>query len=183
VGATGAIYALRRELFTPIPEDTILDDVWLPMAIVRRGYRVVFAPAARAFDRAPEEAGEEFRRKVRTIAGNFQLLRRERWLWSPRRNRLWLQTMSHKGLRLAGPVLLAAAFVANALLVSGRFYAALFTAQVFFYGAAVLGRFGHGGPRPSRLLVVPYVFCMMNWATVVALGRFIAGKQRVTWKA
>ena len=73
VGATGAIYAIRRELFEPIPEDTLLDDVLIPLRIVRRGYRVLFEPAARAWDRVAASAGEELARKVRTLAGNFQL--------------------------------------------------------------------------------------------------------------
>src|SRR6185295_9867402 len=74
VGATGAIYAIRRALFQPLPEDTVLDDVLIPMRIARRGYRVLFEPAARAFDRAPGTGREEFGRKARTLAGNFQLL-------------------------------------------------------------------------------------------------------------
>lgn len=180
VGATGAIYAIRRALWSAIPFDTILDDVWLPMSIVRRGYRVVFAPAARAFDRAPLSAREEFRRKVRTIAGNFQLLCRERWLWSPLHNRLWLQTLSHKALRLAGPLLLATTFLANVTLAASPFYAGLLGAQSAFYAAALAGRAAR--QRKIRLLGVPYVFCMLNWATLVAFVRFVTGKQRVTWK-
>ena len=108
VGATGAIYAIRRELFEPIPEDTLLDDVLIPLRIVRRGYRVLFEPAARAWDRVAASAGEELARKVRTLAGNFQLFVREPWLLDPRRNRIWLATVSHKGLRLLGPLLHAA---------------------------------------------------------------------------
>ncbi|HKQ29731.1 MAG TPA: glycosyltransferase family 2 protein, partial [Burkholderiales bacterium] len=72
VGVSGSIYALRRELFEPIPAETILDDVLIPMQIVRRGYRVIFEPGALAHDRTAA-AETEFTRKVRTIAGNFQL--------------------------------------------------------------------------------------------------------------
>ena len=80
VGATGAIYALRRALFEPIREDTILDDVLIPMKIVRQGYRVLFESEARAYDRVVGDGPEEFTRKVRTIAGNFQLFARQPWL-------------------------------------------------------------------------------------------------------
>jgi len=76
VGATGAIYAFRRNLFESIPEDTIGDDLLIPMRIVRRGYRVFFEAGARAYDRAAATAGEEFRRKVRTIVGYFQIFAR-----------------------------------------------------------------------------------------------------------
>src|SRR5207245_1620953 len=92
VGATGAIYAIRRALYEPIPEDTILDDVAIPLRIARRGYRVLFEPTARAVDRVAATSEEDFARKVRTIAGCCQLFARERWLLNPFGNRLWLQT-------------------------------------------------------------------------------------------
>src|SRR5262249_20088710 len=95
VGATGALYAIRRWLFEPIPVDTILDDVLVPMRIVRRGFRVKLDSTARAHDATPSSEHDEFIRKVRTIAGTFQLFSRERWLFNPFRNRLWFETMSH----------------------------------------------------------------------------------------
>ena len=76
VGATGAVYAIRRELFERIPADTLLDDVLIPMRIVSRGYRVVFEPEARAYDVPASSPRQEFVRKVRTIAGTFQLFAR-----------------------------------------------------------------------------------------------------------
>jgi cellulose synthase/poly-beta-1,6-N-acetylglucosamine synthase-like glycosyltransferase len=183
VGTTGAIYAVRRELFERIPSGTLLDDVLIPMRIARRGYRVLFEPAARAFDRAAASAGDEFLRKVRTIAGNFQLLARERWIWSPRANPLWLQTFSHKGLRLASPLLMLGAFATNvALAISGGVvFEALLAAQAGFYSAAALGGALRDARSGFRLLVVPYVVCLLNCATVVAFFRYVTGRQRVTW--
>src|SRR5580765_6039627 len=128
VGATGAVYAIRRGLFEPIAEDTLLDDVLIPLRIVRRGYRVVFEPAARAWDRVAASAEEELARKVRTLAGNFQLFSRESWLLDPHRNRIWLATVSHKGLRLLGPVLHAAFFAASAALAGAQPYRAVLVA-------------------------------------------------------
>ncbi|PYQ51575.1 MAG: hypothetical protein DMF78_13045, partial [Acidobacteria bacterium] len=182
VGATGAIYAIRRDLFEPIPDDTLLDDVLIPLSITRRGYRAVFAPEARAFDRAPATAAEELSRKVRTIGGNFQLFFRNPWVWNPWRNRLWLQTFSHKGLRLLTPALLAAALAANLLLAGSRFYAWTLAGQVAFYGAAVAGYALRNVRGRVRGLTVPYVICLLSWATVVAFLRFASGRQRVTWE-
>lgn len=181
VGATGAIYAIRRDLFEPIPADTILDDVLIPMRIARRGYRVVFEAGARAYDRPAAAPREEFVRKVRTIAGNFQLFARERWLLDPRRNRLWLQTVSHKGIRLLGPVLLATILASNLLLAGRPFYAWTLVAQGLFYAAALGGALAGAG-RGGALLVVPYAVCLLNWATTVALFRALARRQRVTWE-
>src|SRR5678816_4193638 len=162
VGVTGAIYAIRKELFEPLPEDIILDDVLIPIRIVARGYRVLFEPKARAYDRAAGTAAEEFKRKVRTIAGNFQLLSRETWLLSPLRSRLWLQTLSHKGLRLIGPLLLIAAFGANLALLSSPFYAGTLLAQVTFYLAALGGFLLRDARRRIRALIVPYTVCLRN---------------------
>lgn len=184
VGATGAIYAIRRELFESIPEDTILDDVLIPMRIARRGYRVVFESAARAYDRAAATAHEEFTRKVRTIAGNFQLLAREPWLLNPFRNRLWLQTVSHKALRLLTPVFLLAAFTFNLpLLADSLFYQCALAGQCLFYTSALGGFALRNKRRKIPLLSVPYVLCLLSCATVVAFFRFLTGRQRVTWQS
>lgn len=181
VGASGAIYAMRRELFEPIPGDTILDDVLIPMRIARRGYRVVFEAGARAYDRPAETPRQEFVRKVRTIAGNFQLFVREPWLLDPRRNRLWLQTVSHKGLRLLGPVLLAAILGSSLLLADRPFYTGALLAQGLFYAAALGGALAGAG-RGGAILAVPYTVCLLNWATAVAFFRVLTRRQRVTWE-
>jgi poly-beta-1,6-N-acetyl-D-glucosamine synthase len=183
VGATGALYAVRRELFEPIPADTILDDVLIPLRIVRRGYRVLFEPAAPAWDRPAATARAEFTRKARTLAGNFQLFTRERWLWNPRRNRLWLQTVSHKGLRLGAPLLHGAALAANLALGGAPFYRFTLLVQAAFYAAAIGGHALRHARRRSPLLSVPYVVCLLNCATVVGFLRFATRQQRVTWSA
>jgi len=181
VGATGAVYAIRRELFEPIPEDTLLDDVLIPLRIVRRGYRVLFEPAARAWDRVAASAGEELARKVRTIAGNFQLFAREPWLLDPRRNRIWIATVSHKGLRLLGPLLHAGVFAASAALAGAPLYRAALLVQALFYALALAGHAMRSSRRRSALLSVPYVVCLLNWATVVGFWRFATGRQSASW--
>src|SRR6185503_16045064 len=130
IGVTGAIYALRRELFERIPADTLLDDVLIPMQVARRGYRVLFEPKARAFDQASATAEAEFARKVRTLAGNFQLFARHPWLLDPRANRLWWQTMSHKACRLLVPPCLAAVLGASLVLAREPLYQLALAAQL-----------------------------------------------------
>ncbi len=182
VGATGAIYAIRRALFEPLPSETLLDDVVIPLRIALKGYRVLFEPEARAYDRAPASAAEEFARKVRTIAGNFQLFAREPRLLAPWSNPLWLQSVSHKALRLLTPLLLAAALFANlALVAGGPVYRLLLLAQAAFYGAALLGVCLRRRTRQTLLVSVPYAFCVLAWATVIAGARYLTGHQPVTW--
>ena len=181
VGATGAIYALRRQIFEPIPVDTVLDDVLIPMQVVRRGHRVLFESGARAFDRASASGREEFTRKMRTIAGLFQLFAAHPWLLSPLSNRLWLQTVSHKALRLCGPVLLMTAFVSSAALADQLFYRAAMWAQLAFYAAAVAGAAARIRGRVPRALSLPFTFCLLNLATLAAIWRFAVAGQAVTW--
>jgi cellulose synthase/poly-beta-1,6-N-acetylglucosamine synthase-like glycosyltransferase len=140
VGVSGAIYAMRRWLWQPLPIDAILDDVLGPMRLVQRGFRVGFEPAARAFDRVSDNASAEMRRKVRTLAGNFQLLRYEPRLLVPGRNPLWLQFMSHKLARLLVPHALIALLASSLwLATTSAIYAVALALQVGFYGLALYG--------------------------------------------
>jgi len=143
LGATGAIYALRRSLYQPLPADTILDDVLTPMRVVLAGYRVVFNERAQAFDRAAADADAEARRKIRTLAGNYQILSLEPRLLLPWRNPVWFQYLSHKLGRLAVPYALLAIFFASIVLaaVAGpiSFYGAALIGQVMFYLLAGVG--------------------------------------------
>jgi biofilm PGA synthesis N-glycosyltransferase PgaC len=182
VGATGAIYAIRRALFTPIPTDTILDDVLIPLRIVRQGYSVKFEPRALAFDAVSASARQEWTRKLRTIAGTFQLFVREKWLLNPLGNPVWFETISHKALRLALPVLHGTVFVANLALAGTPFYQVTLGAQVAFYGAAAIGHTLRYAERRPIVLAVPYAMCVMIWATVGGFVRFITNRQQATWE-
>jgi cellulose synthase/poly-beta-1,6-N-acetylglucosamine synthase-like glycosyltransferase len=184
VGVTGAIYAIRKALFEPLPEDTILDDVLIPIRIARRGYQVVFEPGAKAFDKAPANARAELVRKIRTIGGNFQLFARERWLLNPRVNPLWFETVSHKALRLAIPVLLAALLLTNLTLLDWWPYHVTLAGQVVFYAAAaaVAGYGQHHARRRRIVLTLPYTMCLLSWATIVGFIRFATNAQGATWE-
>lgn len=141
IGCTGAIYALRAECYGALPPDTILDDVVIPMQAVLAGGRVLFEPAARAYDPQALTTGNERRRKTRTLAGNFQMLFRHPGWLLPVRNRLWWQLIAHKYLRLIVPVLLVACFASNALLAASgcRIHAIMFGMQIALYLLAIAG--------------------------------------------
>jgi biofilm PGA synthesis N-glycosyltransferase PgaC len=161
LGATGAIYAVRRALYRPLPPGTILDDVLTPMRIVLAGYRVVFNEKARAFDRAAVDADTEARRKIRTLAGNYQILALEPALLLPWRNPVWVQYVSHKLGRLAVPYAILAVFVSSLVLAAPSpefragqvFYAAVLACEVLFFllagaGAILELRARRGEPVP-----------------------------------
>jgi glycosyltransferase involved in cell wall biosynthesis len=182
IGATGAIYSIRRSLFEPIPDDTILDDVLIPLRIVQRGYRVVFEPRAKAFDCTCTTARQEFARKARTIAGNVQLFARERWLFDPRMNRLWFETISHKALRLLVPLLHLGVLVGNVALAGTWPYDWLLVGQAAFYTAAIGGCVQRLGRKRSVILTVPYTICLLTGATVAGIWRWMTHQQPVTWE-
>jgi cellulose synthase/poly-beta-1,6-N-acetylglucosamine synthase-like glycosyltransferase len=153
-GVTGAIYAMRRWLWQPLPSDTILDDVLTPMRVVLRGFRVTFDADAHAFDVTAPDAPSELRRKVRTLAGNYQLLRAEPRLLLPGTNPIWVQFMSHKVARLLVPYALACLLISSAVLCrSDVVYAVALAGQAAFYGLAAYGalldRRGRMTPAPS----------------------------------
>ena len=154
----------------------------IPLRIVRRGYRMVFEPNARAYDRASSTARQEFVRKTRTIAGMFQLLAREGWLLNPLRNRLWFETISHKVLRLALPMFHASLLASNVVVADSGFYGLMLALQVMFYGAAAVGLSHRDGKRRSIAFSAPAAMCLLLWATVVGFFRFVTNRQRVTWE-
>ena len=138
-GATGAIYAIRRDLYRDIPEDTLLDDVLIPLQIVLGGKRAVFDPEAKAYDMIACCPLAEYGRKVRTLAGNYQLLVQAPQLLSPRQNPIFFQLVSHKLGRLLVPYALMALIITNIFLLHG-IYAVTFSLQAGWYICAAAGR-------------------------------------------
>jgi hypothetical protein len=183
---TGALYAIRRELFPVLPEGLILDDLAVPMVVVGSGYRVLFEPASSAYDQAAPQAGE-FRRKVRTLAGNLQLVWLQPWLLNPLRNRLWWQFVSHKLLRLAVPWALIGVFGASLVLgvhvqTPHPVYSVVAVGQIVFYAAALAGIALESRGRRFRVLSLAAAFVLLNAAAVVALLQFMSGRSSVAWK-
>ncbi|HLK35605.1 MAG TPA: glycosyltransferase [Polyangiaceae bacterium] len=179
VGVSGSLYALRRTDMAEIPGDILLDDMFVPLRLaLATGKRIVLAEAARAHDAACDD-GREFGRKVRTLAGNYQLVARMPRLLVPHRNPVWFPMMSHKVLRLACPWALALLFVASAGRAfdgdGGDFWRVFFCAQCVFYGLAGMGS------AAGRVGALARTFVVLNAAAVVGLFRFLRGSQSVTW--
>lgn len=182
-GATGALYAIRKACFVPIPERTILDDVAIPMQSVRAGYRTVFDARAIAYDRPSQSAAQEKVRKVRTLAGNYQLITLMPWLLLPGANPIFVQYVSHKLLRLVAPFAMLAVLLANAsLALASTWYAAVLTLQVLCYGLAVVALFSAvvARWRPARLASS---FLVMNWYAVLGLAHFLAHRSGHLWNS
>lgn len=139
VGVYGGFYAVRRKLVSILPEGTVLDDMLQPLSVIRQGYRSVFDVHARVYDIWPRSMKSEFNRKVRTLAGNFQLFQLAPWLLS-RDNRLRFELISHKLLRLFVPAFLLVLLSTSALLAfRSPLYQLALAAQLLLYASAVLG--------------------------------------------
>jgi poly-beta-1,6-N-acetyl-D-glucosamine synthase len=179
VGATGALYAVRRELLTRVPPETILDDVYLPMQVARQGKRVILDERARAWDHPDLGTEREFSRKVRTLSGNYQLLQLAPWLLSGS-NPIRFEFVSHKLLRLAVPFALVGLLAAS-FAISAPFYRVALILQLVFYALSVLAlsRMLRGGIL-ARVADAAGTFVLLNGAAVVALANFVGGR-RAAW--
>jgi hypothetical protein len=170
-GATGALYAMRRDLFCPLPADTILDDVYLPMKAREQGYRCVLAADAYVYDKPSETPAAEGARKRRTLTGCVQLIRRHpRWLAD------W-RFLSHKAARLASPLLLIGLFVG-----SRAVWGPLFWAQALAYTVVAVAWVPVA--RGVRIPVVGagVLFVALNVITLGALWDGVRGRYHAAWK-
>ncbi len=175
VGATGALYAVRRELLAPLPAETILDDVYLPMQVVRQGARVVFDARARAWDAADVKMEREFVRKVRTLSGNYQLLQLSPWLLS-NANPIRFEFVSHKLLRLVVPLALAGVLIASLVLRQPVYRGAL-ALQAMVYGLSLLSIVPMRRGLLARMADTALTFVVLNTAAVVAFANFVSGRK------
>jgi len=187
LGATGAIYAIRKELFVKIPEHIVLDDVFVPFKIIEQGYRAVFDDKAKAYDEVADSPREEHRRKTRTLFGNYQIFTMFGHLFIPFKSPIAVQLFSHKLLRVLVPFLMVGVVISNALLLDESLYQVFFVLQGAFYCMAVCGallRYKKYGilKTISRFCYVPYVFCLLNFSALVGFFRFVMSKQEVGWE-
>jgi cellulose synthase/poly-beta-1,6-N-acetylglucosamine synthase-like glycosyltransferase len=182
LGANGGLYAVRRLLFQPLRETTITDDFVVPVRIAARGWSIPYEPGAVAYEETTEDLTEEFGRRARIGAGNWQSLALVPEVLDPRRGFLAFAFVSHKLLRWLVPFLLAAALVGSLPLAvaGGLRWRLLLGGQVAFYALALAGRWRVGGPL-RRLAALAWYFMTMNAALAVGLWRFIRGTQRAAW--
>ena len=181
IGVTGALYAMRRELFRPLPAGTVLDDVLIPMRIAAAGRRVVFEPLALAWDRPSQQPAEERRRKIRTLAGNYQLIQLAPWLLVPWSNPLWWRFVSHKLLRLLAPWLMLLLTLSSAVLATRHaLYLVPLLALVAGVGLVVLAQRlpAAGHMWPVRLVVA---FWYLNLFAAQALIAFARNRRLHLW--
>ena len=179
IGVYGGFYAARRELVKKLPEGTILDDLMQCLSIIRQGFRCVSDERAYVYDRWPKTSRNEFNRKVRTLAGNFQLLQLAPWVLSSQ-NRLRFEFISHKLLRLLVPALLMVLLVTSTFLASqSLLFKMAFAAQIGLYLLGAIGSLAV--PGLQRIAGPANAFCMLNIAVIVGFWKFLFNRTSL-WK-
>ncbi len=187
LGATGAIYAIRRELFTQVPERVVLDDMYIPLKVIQRAYRAIFDEEAKAYDQVADSPREEHRRKARTLYGNYQIFFLFSGMFIPLKSPIAIQLFSHKFLRVVIPFFLIVIFFINWALKDEPIFAKFFFLQIFFYLMAMLGALARNQKYGilrlvSKVCFVPYVFCLLNFSALIGFLRFLGAKQEITWE-
>lgn len=186
VGAAGELFSIRTALYEPVQTNVLLDDFIISLKICRRGYRVMYEPAAFASEAPSFSIKEEQKRKIRISAGGFQSVVMLKDLLNIfKYGKLSFQYISHRVLRwIVCPVMLPLIFISNAWLLfynAGILYRAIFIMQVLFYAAALAGGIFANRNIKIKALYVPYYFVFMNIALYIGFSRYLKNQQSVLW--
>jgi cellulose synthase/poly-beta-1,6-N-acetylglucosamine synthase-like glycosyltransferase len=187
VGAAGELFSLRRNLYTPLPENTVLDDFVLSLRVAGQGFRIVYEPAAYAMELPSSSIKEEQKRKVRISAGGFQAIGMLTGLlafW--RHPRLTYLYFSHRVLRWTlSPLCLILAWIFNLILAfqpsANPILLVTAAMQTLFYGLAALYRLPLP-PALKKIAKIPYYFTFMNVSVLLGFIRFCRGSQSAIWE-
>ncbi len=188
VGAVGELFAIRRDLFEPVSEDTLLDDFTISLQIACKGYHVKYAPEAWGIETASISVNEEMKRKVRIATGGMQTLFRMTSLLNPLKHGLLsFKYISHKVLRWTlVPFCFPLVFFLNLAILfkQGRpdFYLVFFVLQCIYYLLVIAGALLHNVRLRLKTIFAPYYLLVMNYAVVVGICHFITGKYSVNWQ-
>lgn len=185
IGAAGELFSIRTELFEPIPEDTLLDDFMISMNILRKGYRIAYAPKALAMEKPSMNIEEEYKRKVRISAGGLQSTIRTTEFFNVKKYGIVaIQYLIHRISRwTVSPILLILAFVASAFTFqNGPLFLVIFILQMMFYSAALMGWIYKENKKESRLLNIPFYFLFMHYCVVMGWIRYAKGNQQAAWQ-
>jgi cellulose synthase/poly-beta-1,6-N-acetylglucosamine synthase-like glycosyltransferase len=181
VGGDGAIYAIRRELFSAL-RPTDINDFINPLQIINRGYVGIFEPEAISYEKAAATFHQEFRRKTRIVSRSLQAVTRVAGVLNPFRNpKHWFALVSHKVLRWFAPCFMILLLVASLALWNSTFYRFAGLTQGVFYLLAAVGSLLSLRPASWRIFYVPYYFCLVNTAALVGIFQYLAGNLASTW--
>jgi len=182
-GANGAIYAIRKELFVPLPSWTINDDFTISMKIVMKGYKCIYEENAIAYEDVAPSMESEFARHVRDGAGHYIAVRHLTGLLNPMLGVRSVIYWSHRIMRWSVPFLLIYIFIASLILSDIILYRILLIAQLVFYGTAFVGLMTINRIRLPFIVYIPFYFSNLNLALLYGFLKVISGIQKPTWES
>lgn len=187
VGAAGELFSIRTNLYQPVEADSIIDDHMIAMRIAEKGYIIAYEANAYAMETASANTKEELKRKIRIAAGGLQSTLRLKKAANPfYYPLLTFQYISHRVLRWTiTPFLLIAILLLNILIVAETdliLYKAILMAQVVFYTLSLAGWFFESKNIKIKVFFIPYYFCVMNYAVIAGIFRYIRKNQSAAWE-
>lgn len=187
VGAAGELFSIRTGLYEPVESDTIIDDHMIAMRIAEKGFIIAYEPEAYAIETASENASEELKRKIRIAAGGIQSITRLKKVANPFYFPvLTFQYISHRVLRWTiTPIAMVIVFILNGIIIvhtDSVLYLALFLGQMAFYGLSIAGLYFERRNIKVKALFIPFYFCMMNYAVLAGIVRYVKNSQSAAWE-
>ena len=183
LGANGAIYAIKRELYIPLPKDTVVDDFCIVMNVKKQGYQVLYNELAIATEEIAPSLKEEYGRRVRIGVGNYKAFMVNFWALSPLQGWFSLCYWSHKVLRWFAPHLMLVIFLTNLALIANPFYKLVFVGQVLFYTIGLYGqRKIDNCEKVNNAISIISFFLSMNIALGQGFLKFLKGHKNGGWQ-
>ncbi len=179
MGATGAIYAVRKKLLPKIPDNILLDDVFVPMCVVCQGMRTIFESQAIAYDTTSKNIEQEWNRKVRTLAGNWQLVGSYGLLSQSLKGKCFFRFFWHKIARLLVPIFGVSVFIANHFIAGFVYNVTLVIAYLFIICSGVAHFYVSS--RKIKILNLCYFFTVLNVAVLYGFWRWFKGDLEKIW--
>ncbi|WP_419801008.1 glycosyltransferase family 2 protein [Mucilaginibacter sp.] len=187
VGAAGELFSVKKALYQSVHPNSIIDDFMISMLVAKKGYRIVYEPEAYATETSSANIKEELKRKIRIAAGGLQSIIWLKSLLLPfKQPLLSFQYISHRVLRwTVVPFLMIAALILNIDIAAQTHllvYQLFLSAQILFYGAALLGWILEKRQIKIKALFIPYYFGVMNYAVIAGIFRYLFGRQSAAWE-
>lgn len=183
-GCCGCIYSVRKDLYVALPRD-IISDLVEPLKILEKGYRIVFEPDALAYETTCEKSNEEFKMRVRVISRGMRGIIYMKKLLNPLKyGFVSFQLFSHKVLRWMVPLFAIMLYLTTIFLINkNHFYFIFFWLQSIFYILALIGwLIDFATKKKPKLFSLPLYFCVLNFASLVAIFKVLLRKKEITWK-
>lgn len=182
MGVVGELFAVRRERYIAVEEDSLIEDFVLSLRLVESGWRVIYEPRAVAWEQSSPSLSAEWRRRTRIAAGGFQAIARLPGMLNPLLGLPAFQYLSHRVIRWFAPFFMILVFATNLALWSLPFYRWTLAIQTSFYLLALTGFLLMQMRLHWRPLQMAFYFCFTNAAALVGFWRYVTRSQPVTWR-